>query len=103
MPPAFHFAGAEVLPGSGLGNRSAVDRGTRSVQTPSVPLSTGGTTLSAAPVQWASRPAVGTVARSCCISPGRSARPASTFQAMPAVLPLSHADGYAVFKVRCGI
>ena len=75
LPPAFHFAGAEVLPGSGLGNRSAVDRGTRSVQTPSVPLSTGGTTLSAAPVRWASHPGAGTVARNCCISPGRSARP----------------------------
>ena len=31
------------------------------------------------------------------------ARPASTFQAMPAVLPLSHADGLSVFKVRCWI
>ena len=75
LPPAFHFAGAEVLPGSGLGNRSAVDRGTRSVQTPSVPLSTGGTTLSAAPVRWASHPGAGTVARNCCISPGRFACP----------------------------
>ena len=101
LPPAFHFAGAEVLPGSGLGNRSAADRGTRSVQTLNARLSTDGTISSAALVQWASRPAAGTVARICCISPGRSARPASTFQAMPAVLPLSRANGHAVVKVRC--
>ena len=38
------------------------DCGTRSAQTPGVPLSKGGTTLSAAPVQWASRPGAGTAA-----------------------------------------
>ena len=36
MPPAFHFAGAEVLPGSGLGNRSSL-RSSRSVPTGACP------------------------------------------------------------------
>ena len=36
MPPAFHFAGAEVLPGSGLGNRSSL-RSSRSAPTGACP------------------------------------------------------------------
>ena len=55
---------------------NAADRGTRSAQTPGARLSTGGTTLSAAPAQWADHPGAGIVARSCCTFLGRSARPA---------------------------
>ena len=36
LPPAFHFAGAEVLPGSGLGNRSS-PRSSRSAPTGACP------------------------------------------------------------------
>ena len=37
MPPAFHFAGAEVLPGSGLGNRSSL-RSSRSAPAGACPV-----------------------------------------------------------------
>ena len=69
---------------------SGADRGTRSSQTPDALPSTYGTTWSERPGQWVSRLVSGTADRSCCIFPGHSVRPASSFPAMPEA-PLSRA------------